>query len=170
MSKSEKKIKESVDINRVNRVMSCMLLIVRTLQHILPILYCEKIRPTISVIVNVAYKLASHFSKLSDNAPSLFIKSTVRKPADLLLFWHQLLLSSCEMIWTSSLCNGLIASADAFEVSVFYFGHIHVYVKFNIFFFIFRHVENHCCSFSIIYLLQLWTRITVAQVIRSWLP
>jgi hypothetical protein len=118
---------------RAGRSLEGLLLLVAALQHLLPLVYCDRMRGRAAVLVPCAVHLAQHFSALAGGeAVSGSISSRLPQQQQqrgggegaereereaLLRLRHELLRASCALMAASALCNGLINQDSMFDVS-----------------------------------------------------
>ena len=109
-------VSSSPQVHRVLCLLRGQLRLLTSLQHTLPVVYGTSMISHVSLLVDGALDLAKHFASLVvDSTCSGTLTPLGVQEGQLLR--HQLLLSSCEMISTVVLCNGLLSQETIFNVS-----------------------------------------------------
>ena len=107
-------VSSSPQVHRVLCLLRGQLRLLTSLQHTLPVVYGTSMISHVSLLVDGALDLAKHFASLVVDSSGTLTPLGVQEEQ---LLRHQLLLSSCEMISTVVLCNGLLSQETIFNVS-----------------------------------------------------
>ena len=107
-------VSSSPQVHRVLCLLRGQLRLLTSLQHTLPVVYGTSMISHVSLLVDGALDLAKHFASLVVDSSGTLTPLGVQEEQ---LLRHQLLLSSCEMISTVVLCNGLLSQEIIFNVS-----------------------------------------------------